>query len=84
MAAEIFEKLTSLMSSVSVKAEEEEEEEDEEVRFQVSQKKIASYGYAGLSPWEAYFFDTLYIKIQWEDKMKEYGIVGWLILPYVT
>jgi len=30
MAAEIFEKLTSLMSSVSVKAEEEEEEEDEE------------------------------------------------------
>ena len=31
MAAEIFEKLTSLMSSVSVKAEEEEEEEDEEV-----------------------------------------------------
>ena len=33
MAAEIFEKLTSLMSSVSVKAEEEEEEEDEEVTY---------------------------------------------------
>ena len=33
MAAEMFEKLTSLFSSnLSIKAEEEEEEEDEEVR----------------------------------------------------